>query len=217
MLILGLTGSIGMGKTATARAFAAAGVPVHEADVAVHRLYEGEAVGAVEQAFPRAVVEGRVDRAKLSQMVVGDRQAFARLEAIVHPLVGASTERFLAEAAVRGARVVVLDVPLLLETGGETRVDAVVVVSAPFDVQRARVLPRPGMTAAKFEAILAKQLPDGEKRRRAHFIVDTSRSHDSARAQVRGILRAVAAIPGRFVIPGRRAAASAESIRPAHQ
>jgi dephospho-CoA kinase len=198
MLILGLTGSIGMGKTATARAFADAGVPVHEADVAVHRLYEGEAVGAIEQAFPDAVVDGKVDRAKLSRLVVGDAEAFGRLEAIVHPLVRASTERFLADAAARGARAVVVDVPLLLETGGESRVDVVVVVSAPLDAQRSRVLSRPEMTAAKFEAILAKQMPDAEKRRRAHFIVDTSRSHDSARAQVRGILRAVAPIPGRY-------------------
>ena len=197
MLILGLTGSIGMGKSATARAFAEAGVPVHEADVAVHRLYESEAVGAIEQAFPGSVVDGKVDRARLSRMVMADAEAFGRLEAIVHPLVRASTERFLAAAAARSARVVVLDIPLLLETGGEMRVDVVVVVSAPSAVQRARVLPRPEMTAAKLDAILARQMPDAEKRRRAHFIVDTSRSHDSARAQVRGILRAVAVIPGR--------------------
>jgi dephospho-CoA kinase len=196
MLILGLTGSIGMGKSATARAFAEAGVPVHEADVAVHRLYEGEAAAAIEQAFPGATVDGRVDRAKLSPMVIGDAAAFARLEAIVHPMVRASTDRFLAEAAARGARTVVLDIPLLLETGGETRVDAVVLVSAPSELQRARVLGRPDMTPEKLDAILAKQMPDSEKRRRAHFIVDTSRSLDSARAQVRGILRAVASIPG---------------------
>ena len=197
MLILGLTGSIGMGKTATARAFAEAGVPVHEADVAVHRLYEGEAAAVIEQAFPGATVGGKVDRARLSPMVIGNAAAFARLEAIVHPMVRASTDRFLAAAAARGARVVALDIPLLLETGGEARVDAVVLVSAPADLQRARVLGRLDMTPEKLDAILAKQMPDSEKRRRAHFIVDTSRSLDSARTQVRGILRAVAAVPGR--------------------
>jgi dephospho-CoA kinase len=201
MLILGLTGSIGMGKTATARAFAEAGVPVHEADAVVHRLYEGEAVSAIERAFPGTIVNGTVDRARLSKMVIGDPAAFARLEAIVHPLVRASTERFLAEAAARAARVVILDIPLLLETGGEKRVDAVVLVSAPRDVQRVRVLARADMTSEKLDAILAKQMPDSEKRRRAHFIVDTSRSLDSAKAQVRGILRAVAAIPGRQSLP----------------
>jgi dephospho-CoA kinase len=202
MLILGLTGSIGMGKTATARAFAEAGVPVHEADVVVHRLYEGEAVSAIERAFPGTIVNGTVDRARLSKVVIGDPAAFARLEAIVHPLVRASTERFLAEAAARAARVVILDIPLLLETGGEKRVDAVVLVSAPRDVQRVRVLARADMTSEKLDAILAKQMPDSEKRRRAHFIVDTSRSLDSAKVQVRGILRAVAAIPGRQSLPG---------------
>ena len=198
MLILGLTGSIGMGKSATARAFAEAGVAVHEADVAVHRLYEGEAVAAIEQAFPGASVDGKVDRARLSRMVIGDAAAFARLEAIVHPMVQASSSQFLAAAAARGARLVVLDIPLLLETGSDGRVDAVVLVSAPAELQRARVLGRPGMTAEKLDAILAKQMPDSDKRRRAHFIVDTSRSLDSARLQVRGILRAVAAIPGRL-------------------
>jgi dephospho-CoA kinase len=202
MLILGLTGSIGMGKTATARAFAEAGVPVHEADVAVHRLYEGEAVSAIEQAFPGTIDNGKVDPARLSKMVIGDPVAFGRLEAIVHPLVRASTERFLAAAAARAARAAVLDIPLLLETGGEGRVDAIVLVSAPSDVQRVRVLARADMTSEKLDAILAKQMPDSEKRRRAHFIVDTSRSLDSAKAQVRGILRAVAAIPGRQS-PGR--------------
>jgi dephospho-CoA kinase len=190
-----------MGKTATARAFAEAGVPVHEADAVVHRLYEGEAVSAIERAFPGTIVNGTVDRARLSKMVIGDPAAFARLEAIVHPLVRASTERFLAEAAARAARVVILDIPLLLETGGEKRVDAVVLVSAPRDVQRVRVLARADMTSEKLDAILAKQMPDSEKRRRAHFIVDTSRSLDSAKAQVRGILRAVAAIPGRQSLP----------------
>jgi dephospho-CoA kinase len=196
MLILGLTGSIGMGKSATARLFAEAGVPVHEADVAVHRLYEErEAAELIEQAFPGSTTDGKVDRAKLTPMVIDDAEAFARLEMIVHPLVRASTARFLTEAAERGARVVVLDIPLLFETHGESRVDAIVVVSAPPDLQRERVLSRPNMTAAKLDAILAKQMPDDEKRRRAHFVVDTSRAIDSAREQVRGILRAVAVIP----------------------
>lgn len=196
MLILGLTGSIGMGKSAAARWFAEAGVPVHEADVAVHRLYEErEAAELIEQAFPGSTIDGKVDRQKLTALVIDDAEAFARLEMIVHPLVRASTARFLTEAGSRGARVVVLDIPLLFETHGESRVDAIVVVSAPSEVQRERVLSRPNMTAAKLDAILAKQMPDEEKRRRAHFVVDTSRSFDSARAQVRGILRAVAVIP----------------------
>jgi dephospho-CoA kinase len=197
MLILGLTGSIGMGKSATANMFREAGVPVHDSDRAVHRLYEGEAVPAIEAAFPGVTAGGKVDREKLSAQVLGRPDAFKRLEAIVHPLVRQVSVRFLDEARARGARVVVLDIPLLFETRGERRVNAVVVVSAPADVQRARVLGRPGMTEEKFAAILAKQVPDAEKRRRAHFIVDTSRSFDSARAQVRGILRSVAAIPGR--------------------
>jgi dephospho-CoA kinase len=197
MLILGLTGSIGMGKSATANMFREAGVPVHDSDRAVHQLYEGEAVPAIEAAFPGVTVDGKVDREKLSAQVLGKPDAFKRLEAIVHPLVRQASVRFLETARARGARVVVLDIPLLFETRGEGRVDAVVVVSAPADVQRERVLGRPGMTEEKFAAILAKQVPDAQKRRRAHFIVDTSRSFDSARAQVRGILRSVAAIPGR--------------------
>jgi dephospho-CoA kinase len=197
MFVLGLTGSIGMGKSATAQLFAQAGVPVYEADRAVHRLYEGEAVGPVEAAFPGTSREGRIDRERLARAVLGDDTAFARLEAIVHPLVRAEEQRFLADTAARGMRIAVLDIPLLFETGGHARMDAVVVVTAPAAVQRARVLARPGMTEEKFAAILAKQTPDAEKRRRAHFIVDTSRGFDSAAAQVRGILRAVAVIPGR--------------------
>jgi len=202
MLLLGLTGSIGMGKSASARLFAAEGIPVHEADAAVHRLYAGEGSAAIEAAFPGTSVDGRIDRERLSLQVVGNTKAFAQLEAIVHPLVRQSEQRFLAAAAARGARAVLLDIPLLFETGAERRVDAVVVVSAPADLQRARVLGRAGMTPTKFAAILSKQMPDAEKRRRAHFVVDTSRSLDSARAQVRGILRAVAVIPGRLQIMG---------------
>jgi dephospho-CoA kinase len=196
MFILGLTGSIGMGKSTTARFFAEAGVPVHDSDGVVHRLYEGEAVASVEAAFPGTAVDGKIDRTRLAGKLVGDPDAIRRLEAIVHPLVRAATQQFLDEKARGGARVVVLDIPLLFETGGERRVDAVVVVSAPADVQRARVLGRPGMTADRFDALLARQMSDVEKRARAHFVVDSSRSFDSARAQVHGILRAVAALPG---------------------
>jgi len=196
MLLLGLTGSIGMGKSTAAGFFAEAGVPVHDADAAVHRLYAGEAVGPIEAAFPGTVRDGKVDRVKLAARVLDDPAALKRLEAIVHPLVRAQEVRFLAEAAARGAPVVVLDIPLLFEVGAEDRVDAVVVVSAPSELQRERVLTRSDMNEGKLDAILAKQTLDEEKRRRAHFVVDSSRSFDSARAQIRGILRAVAAMPG---------------------
>ena len=192
MFIIGLTGSIGMGKSTTAKFFAEAGVPVHDADAAVHQLYEGEAVGPIEQAFPGVTGGGKVDRDKLAQRVLGDPAALARLEAIVHPLVRAASDRFLAEAEKNGARVVVLDIPLLFETKGEDRVNAIVVVSAPPEVQRARMLARPGMTPEKLEAILRKQMPDAEKRARADFVVDSSQGLDSARAQVRAILQQVA-------------------------
>jgi dephospho-CoA kinase len=198
MFILGLTGSIAMGKSTAARFFAEAGVPVHDADAAVHRLYAGEAVGPVEAAFP-GTTDGQVDRGKLAAAIVGDPTAIKRLEAIVHPLVRAASDAFLADASMRGARVAVLDIPLLFETGGEGRVDAIVVVSAPADVQRRRVLSRQGMTAETLAALMARQMPDAEKRARAHFVVDSSRSFDSARAQVRGILRAVAGLPGRRI------------------
>ena len=190
--VLCLTGSLGMGKTTAARYFTEAGVPVHDSDAIVHALYEGKAVSAIEQAFPGSTAGGKVDRAKLAAMVLNDGAALARLEAIVHPLVSESTDEFLADAKAKGAPVVVLDVPLLFETDTHRRCDAVVVVSAPAEVQRQRVLERPGMTEEKFMAILAKQLPDAEKRGRADFIVDSSKDFDHARAQVRDILRAVA-------------------------
>ena len=192
MFILGLTGSIGMGKSTTAKFFAEEGVPVHDADQAVHRLYEGEAAAAIEAAFPATAVDGRVDRDRLAARVVGNEAARRRLEAIVHPLVRQSEQRFLAEARERGAPVVVLDIPLLYETGGEERVDAVVVVTTPPEVQRQRVLARRGMTPERFEGLLAAQVPDVEKRRRADFIVDTSGSFEANRAQVRDILASVA-------------------------
>lgn len=197
MLVLGLTGSIGMGKSTTARFFAEEGVPVLDADAVVHALYDGEAVAAIEAAFPGTSKDGRIDREELSRRVVGDPAALKRLESIVHPLVRTAQARFLADAERSGAPVAVLDVPLLFETGGDQRVDAVVVVSAPADVQRARTLDRAGMTAEKFDALMQEQMPDAEKRRRADFIVDTSQSLDSARAQVRAILAAVRAIRGR--------------------
>ena len=187
--VLCLTGSLGMGKTTAARYFAEAGVPVHDSDAVVHALYEGKAVSAIEQAFPGSTSEGKVDRAKLAAMVLNDRAALARLEAIVHPLVSESTDEFLADAKAKNASVVVLDVPLLFETDTHRRCDATVVVSAPAEIQRQRVLERPGMTEEKFSAILSKQLPDAEKRRRADFIVDSSKDFDHARAQVHDILR----------------------------
>jgi dephospho-CoA kinase len=199
MFILGLTGSIGMGKSTTANFFREAGVPVHDADTVVHRLYEGEAVAPVEAAFPGVTVDGRIDRGKLTEKLVGRPDAIKRLESIVHPLVRAVSDRFISEQDARGARVIVLDIPLLFETGGETRCDAVVVVSAPTEVQRERVLKRAGMTAERLDALLARQMSDAEKRARAHFVVDSSRSFDSARAQVHGILRAVASLPGRRI------------------
>jgi dephospho-CoA kinase len=196
MFILGLTGSVGMGKSTTAKFFVEEGVPVHDADAAVHKLYEGEAAAAIEAAFPGTAVAGKVDRNKLAARVVGNAAAFRRLEDIVHPLVRAAEHRFLAEAEAGGARVAVLDIPLLYETGAETRCDAVVVVTAPPDVQRERVLAR-GTTPERFEAIVAKQMPDAEKRKRADFIVDTSVGFEGARAQVRDILRAVGKMPNR--------------------
>lgn len=192
MFILGLTGSLGMGKSATAAMFADEGVPVHDADAAVHRLYEGEAVPLIEAAFPRTTRDGKVDREALSRRVLGDPAAMKRLEAIVHPLVRKAEERFLVAAAAGGATVALLDIPLLFETGGEARCDAVVVVSAPAEIQRARVLARPGMTEQKFQAMLARQMPDAEKRARADFIVDSGQGFDHARAQVRDILKQVA-------------------------
>ena len=197
MFILGLTGSLGMGKSTTARFFAEEGVPVHDADAVVHRLYDGEAAAAIEAAFPGTTAGGKVDRDKLAARVLGDSAALNRLEAIVHPLVQEAERRLLAEAESRGEKVAVLDIPLLFETGGEKRVDAVVVVSAPPDVQRSRALERPGMTVDKLDAILAKQIPDDEKRRRADFVVDTSRGFEAARADVRAILDAVATMPKR--------------------
>jgi dephospho-CoA kinase len=197
MFVLGLTGSMGMGKSTTAKFFAKAGVPVHDADAAVHRLYEGAAVAPIEAAFSGVTSGGKVDRAKLSARIANDPAALKKLEGIVHPLVRAAERDFLAAAEQSGAPVAVLDIPLLYETGGETRCDAVVVVSAPAEVQRARVFERPGMTNEKYAALLARQMPDAEKRRRADFVVDSSCGFDAAQAQVRDILKAVATMPQR--------------------
>lgn len=193
MIVIGLTGSIGMGKSTTAKMFAEAGVPVHDSDEAVHRLYSGAAVPLVEAAFPGVTVDGRIDRNLLGQRVIGNSDAIRKLETIVHPLVRADADAFLARHRAAGAKIVVLDIPLLFETGGRDRVDKVVVVSAPAEVQRARVLARPGMTAEKFEAILARQVPDAEKRRLADFVVDTGAGMEAARHSVGQIIEALTA------------------------
>jgi dephospho-CoA kinase len=190
MILIGLTGSIGMGKSTTAAMFREAGVPVYDADAAVHDLYDegGAAVGPVGEAFPGVVKAGRVDREALRQAVLGDPAALKRLNAIVHPLVGRDRVGFFQKAEAEGADMVVLDIPLLFETGGHANVDAVVVVSAPAEMQRERVLARPGMTSERLDAILAQQLADAEKRAQAHFVVDTSRGLERAREQVAEII-----------------------------
>jgi dephospho-CoA kinase len=190
--VLCLTGSLAMGKSTAAKFFAECGVPVHDSDAVVHALYDGEAAALIEQAFPGSTSAGKVDRGKLAAMVVNDRAALARLEAIVHPLVTASREKFLAQAQAAGSAVVVVDIPLLFETNAQSQCDAVVVVSAPAANQRQRALDRPGMTEEKFAALLGKQVPDAEKRRRADFVVDSSQGFDHTRAQIRDILRHVA-------------------------
>jgi dephospho-CoA kinase len=197
MLILGLTGSIGMGKSTTAKLFAEAGVPVYDADATVHMLYEGEAVPAIEAAFPGTTVDGKVDRNKLSARVVHDPAAIKRLEQIVHPMLGASRQKFLDDAERSGALVAVVDVPLLFETGGEKRVDAVVVVTTTPELQRQRILARDNMTGEKLDAIVARQLPDAEKRRRADFVVDTSDGLDPVRLRIRDILNEAVKMPRR--------------------
>jgi dephospho-CoA kinase len=197
MLILGLTGSIGMGKSTTAKLFAEAGVPVYDADATVHRLYEGEAAPAIEAAFPGTTADGKVDRSKLSARVVHDPAAMKQLEQIVHPMLGASRQKFMDDAERSGAPIVVVDVPLLFETGGEKRVDAVVVVTTTPETQRQRILARDNMTGEKLEAILARQLPDAEKRKRADFVVDTSHGLDAVRARIRDILAEAVKMPRR--------------------
>src|SRR5204862_5377784 len=197
MRILGLTGSIGMGKSTTAKLFAEAGVPVYDADAAVHQLYEGEAAPAIEAAFPGTTANGKVDRQKLSAHVVHDPAAIKQLEQIVHPMLGASRQKFFDDAERSGAPVVVVDVPLLFETGGEKRVDAVVVVTTSPENQRERIMARGTMTQEALDSILARQMPDAEKRKRADFVVDTSHGLDPVRAQIKDILAEVVKMPKR--------------------
>lgn len=192
MLVIGLTGSLAMGKSTVTAMFAAEGAATYDADAAVHALYRGEAVAPIEAAFAGTTKDGAVDRATLAERVADNPAALAALERIVHPLVRKAEDAFRASAASAGRRVLVLDIPLLLETGGEARVDAVVVVSAREEIQRARIMARAGMSADKAAALLARQMPDKEKRVRAHFIVDTSGELDATRAEVRDVLRALA-------------------------
>jgi dephospho-CoA kinase len=197
MIVLGLTGSIGMGKSTTAKLFAEAGVPVYDADATVHKVYEGEAAPIIEAAFPGTTANGKVDRARLSAKVVHDPAAIKRLEQIVHPMLRAYHQAFLDDAERSGAPVAVVDVPLLFETGGETRVDAVVVVTTTPETQRARILARGTMTSEALEAIMARQMPDAEKRRRADFVVDTSHGLDPVRARISDILAQAVKMPRR--------------------
>lgn len=193
MLRVGLTGSIGMGKSTTADMFRAEGITVLDSDKLVHDLYRGAAVADIERAFPGTVVDGVVDRTKLAARVLDDRAALKRLEDIVHPLVFAARDALVKEREAKGDRIIVFDIPLLFETGGEKDVDVIVVVTAPEAVQKARVLARPGMTEGKFAAILQKQTPDSQKRARADFIVHTDKGMDAAREEVRNILKALEA------------------------
>ena len=189
MIVIGLTGSIGMGKTTTAKLFAEEGVPVLDSDEVVHGLYRAEAVGQIEAAFPGTTVSGVVDREKLGDILRKNPANFRRLEEIVHPLVRKKQETFLSEARKNSRKFALLDIPLLFETGAESRVDKVVVVSCAPEIQRERVLSRPGMTEEKFEMILARQMPDADKRRRADFIIDSGNGVEAARDQVRDILQ----------------------------
>ncbi|MGE0024935.1 MAG: dephospho-CoA kinase [Hyphomicrobium sp.] len=195
MLVIGLTGSIGMGKSTVAGMLRARRIGVFDADAEVHRLYAGEATPLVEAAFPGTASDGKVDRAKLAAVLGQDAEKFRTLERIVHPMVAAAERRFLIETESRGDAIAVLEIPLLLEAGLDTRVDAVVVVSAPADVQRARVLERPGMTEARLDALLERQLSDEEKRRRADFVVDTGAALADTEAQVDAILATLKSKP----------------------
>jgi dephospho-CoA kinase len=197
MIVLGLTGSIGMGKSTTAKLFAEAGVPVYDADATVHKVYEGEAAPAIEAAFPGTTSNGKVDRARLSARVVQDPAAIRQLEQIVHPMLRSYHQKFLDDAERSGAPVAVVDVPLLFETGGEKRVDAVVVVTTSPEKQRERILARGTMTSEALDAILARQMPDVEKRERADFVVDTSHGLDPVRARIRDILAEAVKMPRR--------------------
>ena len=196
MIVLGLTGSIGMGKSTTARMFFDLGVPVNDADAVVHALYEGEAVAPIEAAFPGSTKAGAVDRKELSRQLNEDPALFKTLEAIVHPLVRAKEQEFLDRHRAAGAPFVVLDIPLLFETGGETRVDAVVVVTCDPEIQKERVMKRPGMTEEKFALLLSRQVPDVQKRAKADYIIDTGKGLDSARQDVEAIARTLSSQKG---------------------
>jgi dephospho-CoA kinase len=195
MKIIGLTGSIGMGKSTTAAMFREAGIPVYDADAAVHAAYAvgGVAVGPVGEAFPGTVGEGRVDREALRQQVLGNPDAMAKLNSIVHPLIGRSRADAFAAATASGADMIILDVPLIYETGGDKNMDAVIVVSAPAEMQRERVLAREGMSPERLDAILAQQVPDAEKRKRADYVIDTGQGLEAARAQVAEVIKALRA------------------------
>ena len=188
MIKAGLTGSIGMGKSTTAQMFRDEGIAVYDADATVHQLYSGEATPLIEAAFPNTTKDGTVDRTKLSEYVIGKPENMKKLEAIIHPLVHKKEQEFLKQAETRGDKLVVLDIPLLFETGGKNRVDKIIVVTAPAEVQRQRVLAREGMTEEKFEAILARQVPDSEKREQANFVIDTSEGLEAAKERVREIV-----------------------------
>jgi dephospho-CoA kinase len=196
VIVVGLTGSIAMGKTTVAAMLAAEGAPLFDSDAAVHDLYRGLGAPAIEAAFPGVLSNGAVDRERLAKRVIGDGAALARLEAIVHPMVANMRQEFLARAALR-ARLVVVDAPLLFESGGDRSVDLILVVSASETVQKQRALAREGMTLARFQSIIARQTPDREKRRRAHMIIDTNGAIEATRLQVQGFLRCAAPMPGK--------------------
>lgn len=191
MHIIGLTGSIGMGKTTTAAMFAAHGIPVHSSDQAVHALYSGEAAPLIENAFPGTVIDGHVDRKLLAERVLDDDEALRTLENIVHPLVRRDEAEFLERERSKGSKMALLDIPLLFESTDPNRVDTIIVVTADPNIQEQRVMARKGMTQEKFQAILAKQVPDSEKRKRAHFVIDTSHGLESAERQVAAVIRAI--------------------------
>lgn len=199
MLIIGLTGSIGMGKSATSQMLREAGLVVHDADAAVHELYASTAVPLIEAEFPGTTFEGRVDRHRLAERVLGDAAALGNLESLIHPMIAESRQRFLQHHAARGRKIAVLDIPLLFETGIEPEVDLILVVTAAPAVQRQRVLSRPGMTPVRFQQILQKQMPDSRKRLRAHAIIWTDQGFAAARRQIEGLLRACAGMAGRRI------------------
>ncbi len=215
MVIVGLTGSIGMGKSETAKMFRSLGVPVYDADAAVHAIYApgGSAVAPIEAAFPGVTNANGVDRDALAKLVLNDPAALKKLEAIVHPLVGLEQQKFLEQAAAENADIIVIDVPLLYETGGQKRVDCVVLVSAPYELQRERVLMRPGMSEEKFQSILAKQVPDAEKRRQADYIIDSSQGIEPAMAQVKDLIPLLKKVPAKAWASRRGDASESSQLR----